>query len=175
MITHYSIQWYNRPISQITREPQSPPLRKADQIRLMQVYVGDFEKYYNSLMEFRQMAKNTKNNAQFRFTTQFAAIRLSAEDKVSFQTWLAENGDDYGNFVVIAQNDGWKVGSRWDGVNDCFIHSFTMTDEDDRNANICVTSRSDNYFEAFFLNYYKAYVMYDRKRLPTEAAKDNWG
>jgi len=175
MITASDLRWYNRPIRVITREPQAPPLKKSDQIRLMSVYVADFEAMYNAQMEFRQMAKNTGNNGQFRFTTQFAAVRLDPEGKDAFQTWLKEVGDDYGNFVVICQGDGWKIGSRWDNANDCFIHSFTMTDEKDRNANICVTSRSDNYFEAFFLNYYKVYVLYDKKRLPTEAPKENWG
>lgn len=121
------------------------------------------------------MAKKTANNGAFRFTTEFAAVRLDIAEKASFQTWLKENGDDYGNYIAMCQGDGWKISSRWDGENDCYIHSFTMTDENDRNANICVTSRSDNYFEAFFLNWYKVYVMYDKRRLPTEAAKINWG
>jgi hypothetical protein len=71
--------------------------------------------------------------------------------------------------------NGWKTSFSFDAENDCYIASCTQRDEDDINHNICVTSRSDNPFEALWLCYYKITVIADSKRLPTERADDNWG
>lgn len=121
------------------------------------------------------MAKGKKSSSKSPFTTKFAAIKITSELRPEFDEWLKATGKDVDNLISISQGDGWKMSSRWDNDNDCYINSLTMIDEDDRNHDVCVVSRSDNFFEAYMLNHYKIYVLYDGKKLPTEREKENWG
>lgn len=121
------------------------------------------------------MSKKKKAVSSNWNNTEFAAVKITAELREEFALWLGENGSDYINFCEIMAGDGWKASQRWDGEHDCYICSLTMTDEDDRNYNVCLVSRSDNFAEAVLMNYFKAYVLYDKKKLPTEAPQDKWG
>lgn len=128
----------------------------------------------NSLHEgFYMAGKNGNSNSNFK--TKFASITLDAETKDLCKAWLAANAKDLDTFFVDMVRDGWKTSLRWDETNDCFIASSTNVDADSRNHDVCVTSRSDNMFEAILINYYKIYIMFDRKKLPTEPEKQNWG
>lgn len=172
-ITH--ILWWDRPEKAILHSYSRHPMKKADKLRAISHGLSCFENNYNLGMELKLMAKKGKGSRGSGFTTQFAAIRLDERMKDEFQHWLGENGKDVENFVAISQGDGWKLSSRWDNENDCYICSLTMVDEDDKNYDVCVVSRSDNFFEAFMIGYYKIYVLNDKKKLPTERPKENWG
>lgn len=115
-----------------------------------------------------------KNKGQFG-STMFCAISLDTPGKEAAKSWLAKNAKDIDNFATIMVRDGWKTSFSWDDYNDCFISSATMRDEGHKNYDICVTSRSDNMWDAMLLNYYKIYVLFKEQKLPTEKQKDNWG
>lgn len=108
-------------------------------------------------------------------STKFAAISLSDEEKRQFKGWWTENENDMNEYINIALREQWKSSSSYDDTNDCFIVSFTMRDPDDKNYDICVTSRSDNLWEAYGLSVWKIYVLFKEQKLPTEARKNNWG
>lgn len=118
-----------------------------------------------------EMAKKSFNG----FTTKFAAIRLSQDDKKAFQKWATANKDDGDVYYVQLIQTGWKGSQRFDPENDCFVWSLTQTNEKDVNYDICVTSRSNNMYEAMLLGIYKLVIMYPEGRLPTEHERDNWG
>jgi len=109
------------------------------------------------------------------FTTKFAAIRLDAADKKAFTKWRDENAADGDVYYTELIRAGWKGTTRYDDENDCFVWSLTQQNERDPNHDVCVTSRSDNMYEAMMLGIYKITVMYDGKKLPTEVERDNWG
>jgi hypothetical protein len=119
-------------------------------------------------------AKAQRNNNGFG-DIKFAAIKLETEGKDEFANWYKSTDnakpEDIGELLVM----GWKCSVTWDGNNDCFIASYTQRDEDDRNYNVCVTSRSDDITEALFLGVFKIAVMFADKKIPTEQVKDNWG
>ena len=106
---------------------------------------------------------------------EFASVRLDEGLKDEFMHWLKNIEDDLIVFVAEMLSCGWKESSVWDDKNDCYIVSWTMKDEDDRNHHIVVSSRSDNLVEASLMGYYKVNVLYPKKRLPTEAPKQQWG
>lgn len=109
------------------------------------------------------------------FTTKFAAIRLDAAEKKKFLAWKAENVSDGDVYYVELVRSGWKGSQSYDAENDCFIWSMTQRNERDINYDICVSSRSDNMYEAMLLGIYKLLILYPNQKLPTEAARDNWG
>lgn len=109
------------------------------------------------------------------FTTKFAAIRLDATEKKAFKKWCEENAADGDVYYVELIRAGWKGSTRYDDENDCFVWSMTQMSERDVNHDVCVTSRSDNMYEAMMLGIYKINVMFQGKKLPTEAERDNWG
>lgn len=129
------------------------------------------------LQEFDNIMGNKKNGKSggSQFSTKFAVISLDSEGKELAKQWLAANHKDLDTFFVDLVRDGWKTSLRWDSENDCFIASATCVDDDNRNYDVCVTSRSDNMYEAVLINYYKIYILFDNKKLPVESAKANWG
>lgn len=175
MIDLSSIVWWDRPQNAILRSYNRHPMKRSDKLRAIEHGLQCFDLYYNHVMEDKLMAKGKKASKGFAFTTKFAAVKITAELKPEYDIWLEVNGKDADNLIAISQGDGWKMSSRWDNENDCYINSLTMIDEDDKNYDVCVVSRSDNFFEAYMLNHYKIYVLYDKKKLPTEREKENWG
>lgn len=119
--------------------------------------------------------KKSSGRSNSAFTTKFAPVRLQAEDKKSFEAWLSANEKDFDTFFTNTVVDGWKTSFTWDSENDCFIASCTMRDEDDKNYDVCVTSRAGNAFQAFMMTYYKIYEMFAEKKIPTEKVENNWG
>lgn len=122
------------------------------------------------------MAKSSTNRKSYNFgDIKFAAIRIGETEKDTFSEWFkdANNAqpEQLGELLVL----GWKCSVSWDNSNDCFIASYTQRDENDRNYNVCVTSRSDDLTEALFLGVFKIAVMFADKKIPTEQIKDNWG
>lgn len=125
---------------------------------------------------FFAMGKGKGNGtSNSNFKTKFATISLDAETKELCKAWLEAHSKDLDTFFTDMVRDGWKTSLRWDETNDCFISASTNVDEDSRNYDVCVTSRSDNMYEAILISYYKIYVMFDRKKLPVEPEKQNWG
>lgn len=126
-----------------------------------------------TLMEELIMGKKTSPVSQF--TTKFCAISLDTPAKAEAKKWLEKNGRDLDTYAVQMVRDGWKSSFSWDEYNDCFIASATMRESGHKNFDVCVTSRSDNMWDAMLLNYYKIYVLFTDQPLPTERPKDNWG
>lgn len=122
------------------------------------------------------MPARVKQNSKMDFNnTQFAMVRLSEADRTEFHSWWNAKGFDGGLEISTFIANGWKTSLTWDDANKCFICASTCKDERSVNANVCVTSRSDDYTEALLLNVYKVNVMYKNAPLPTERGKDNWG
>lgn len=105
----------------------------------------------------------------------FAQLQLSLEDKPLFRAWMDENQNDYERYFDNAIRSDWKISTRYVADQDSVICTFTMMDAANINHHVVCSSWSDDIFEAFFLTYYKVFVMYDGKRLPTEATTGRWG
>jgi hypothetical protein len=140
------------------------------------------EWHYNELskkleQEFDEMAK-TKGKAKAKQSFGdyvFAQVTIASEDKPIFKEWYNSNLADYERLFDNAIRSDWKVSTRYVEEQDAVICSFTMTDDEDINHHVTVSSWSDDCFEAFMLTYYKIFVMFDQKRLPTESSTGKWG
>lgn len=119
--------------------------------------------------------RKTQNKRSNWSNIEFANIRLTEENKHEFESWANALGDGAFPEIDVMICEGWKTSIKWDDTNDCFIVSSTMEDENNRNYQICVSSRSDVSLEAYLLNVYKIQVLYKNQKLPTEAVKQNWG
>lgn len=132
--------------------------------------------YFSHISENRGYDMAKKKAAQQPFgDIRFCTIQLDTEGKVLAKQWITANNKDLDTYFDTLIRDGWKTSLTFDEYNDCFIASSTQRDEDDRNHNVCLTSRSDNMYEAIMLNVYKLYIMYEGKKLPTEKQSNNWG
>lgn len=131
----------------------------------------------NSNLEryFEMANKARKPQEQSAYTTKFCTIALDTEEKAILKEWLQSNSKDLDTYFHTMVTDGWKTSITWDDNNDCFIASATQRFDDDKNHNVCVTSRSDNMYEAILITFYKIYVLFKDKKLPIEPNKQNWG
>jgi len=129
-----------------------------------------------SLEGYYEMANKQRASRNYDANgIKFCTILLDTEQKSVLKEWLNNNQADLDTYFHNMVTDGWKTSCTWDDVNDCFIASATQRFDDDKNYNVCVSSRSDNLYEAILITYYKIYVLYEGKRLPTEPTKANWG
>lgn len=129
------------------------------------------KKWENAIMP----AKYAKNDKTAWAETKFAQVTLTADQKDEFHRWWNQKAFDVPLEISTMIANGWKAGLTWDDANKCFIASATCKDERSVNANVCVTSRSDDYTEALLLNVYKVNVLFKNQPLPTERGGNTWG
>lgn len=175
MIDQNDVRWYFRPTRAILHSYRLYPFNKKNRDFALNHACACFNAIAEQKVSEIMAGKGKKKSTAGMFSTEFAAVKLQPEDKAAFDAWLEHNGADFMNYWEIMCGDGWKPSQRWDNENDCYICSATQVDEDDKNHNICVVSRSSNLGEAFLMNYYKIYELFDGKKLPTEAPSQTWG
>lgn len=141
-------------------------------LRIAEHYINEAHLKLRIIEEYIMPKKKQQSNWG---STKFCAISLDTAQKEAARKWLGLYSKDIDTFACDMVRDGWKTSFTWDADNDCFIASATMRDEDSDNFDICVTSRSDIMWDALMLNYYKIYVLYKDKQLPTERSKNSWG
>lgn len=141
-------------------------------------YADDLTTRYNAVLDQKWekiMGKKTKKAEVNNWGVKFCSIELDTPSKEKMKKWASENYKDLETYGDAMIRSGWKTSLSWSDDNDCFIAASTQQDEDDENHKVCVTSRSNNMFEALILNYYKIFVLYKNSALPTERKNDNWG
>lgn len=130
-------------------------------------YIQKLEKTYMPPKAFR----NNGNNPM----PKFASVRLNESDKAAFDEWMDKRTKDFIQLQTDMLVSGWKLSVKADLENSCFIVSYTCGAEKHINYNVCVSSRSDDWEEAIWLNLYKVLVLYQNAALPTDQPKNNWG
>lgn len=146
---------------------------KATQFQLIDHLINEANSKLLTL-ENLLMSKNKKNQSN-NYDVSFCTISLDTEGKELARGWLKANEKDLDQFFADLIRDDWKTSISFDSYNDCFIAASTQRDDDNKNHNVCVTSRSDNLFEAIMLNYYKINILFEGRKLPVEKEKMNWG
>lgn len=87
-------------------------------------------------------------------------FKLNADELAQFDSWLAQKGFSFDDRVTNHLVQSHKIGVSWDAYNDCFISSSTGKGDTNRNAGLCLLSRSTDWREAVALNLFKAEVVY---------------
>ena len=121
-------------------------------------------------------AKNSRNgNTKTDWQGEFIDIRLLSDEREAFSAWVEKQGEDLSVEVGVLISNGWKTSITWDERNVCFIAASTMKDENDKNYNCVVSSRSENFYEALALNAYKINVLHKNADLRKVGSTNNWG
>lgn len=107
--------------------------------------------------------------------TVFVNYRLSREEKAEFEKWSSRKETDVALDVATFMSAGAKTSVTWDDANKVWIVSSVMKDQDHKSYNQCLTSRSDDWYEAIRLNAYKGLVLAGKDAWATLSEGDNWG
>lgn len=109
------------------------------------------------------------------FTTTFIDVRLAKADGDQFRAYMQQGNDELALEMATLVSQGHKLSLSWDNKNVCFIASVTCRDEKAINYDCCITSRSDDWFEAIMLCVFKAVVLANGKAWQEMSEKSNWG
>lgn len=166
---NFFLKQIENPHWNVWREMHAMPPRKDDFFSTL-VYGKLLNQWENAIMP----RKNSQTDMSWQ-NTKFAQITLNNDEKDAFDVWRNVKGFDSALEIGVLISEGWKSSVTWDDSNKCFIVAATCKDERNVNANICVSSRSDDFVEALLLNVYKVKVLFKGKAIPTERAANNWG
>lgn len=107
---------------------------------------------------------------------EFASRRLSREEAEAFIEWYKSSSPDFEDALCKIIAATYKVAFKMDMNNSAQVVAFTMQDERHPHYNVYLTSRSDDPIEAFFMNCYKVWVIYENRPIDTDVTlKNNWG
>lgn len=106
----------------------------------------------------------------------FASRRLSSEEAKGFVQWRESGTPDYEDALFKVLLAMYKVALRVDLNTSAYVCAFTQQDDRHPHYNVYLTSRSDDPIEAFFLNCYKIWVIYEDSPITTDDTLNNdWG
>lgn len=107
--------------------------------------------------------------------TKFINYRLNEDEAKRFGEWASKHEQDMITEIALFMADGVKTSVTWDSSNNCWIISSTCVDEDSDNHRCCLTSRSNDWFEALAMNTFKAKVICAKKPWQELSQANNWG
>ena len=120
-------------------------------------------------MESMEMAKN------FQSSMEFVELKLPLDQKSAYTAWLKSNSDKFWQLLTELGESGYKVTLSPDTDNACYIVSLIGTKNSRSNANRCMSSRSDDPFEAYMLAFYKHFVICDGSDWGKTSNDRSWG
>lgn len=124
------------------------------------------------------MAKHTNRRSPSQknsFDVTFVDVRLSAQDKEQFTSYMLQEADELNLNLADFIADDHKFSVTWDDENKCFIASATCRDEGSINHNCCISSRSQEWYEAMQLTVFKATVLLGGKAWTDAKTDKSWG
>jgi len=126
-------------------------------------------------MATKKPAKKRNRGSYNGGSVTYADVHLQVADKDAFLTWSAGDVPSFEEALNLALSESYRVTFKHDYQNSCVQCTWTQQDEDHHNADLVIISRSDNCEEAFMLNVYKVYSMFDGERLPSQDDVSGWG
>jgi hypothetical protein len=138
-------------------------------------YAAQIRKFFTEQEEIMSNGKKSPAKPFNYAEVEFVQHKLNAEEKVQFTSWGSGKNFDSDLEVSDFIQHGWKVSVSWDMNNDCYIVAATCKDEKSVNVNKCITSRSDQWFEALLMNVFKVTVLFKGQALSTAPKDDSWG
>ena len=136
-------------------------------------YLNDKITYMGELI---MPARSSKSGTGVPFApTEFINVRLNQRQKEDFVVWSSRKAEDVALDVAGFISEGHKIGITWDLNNTCWIVSATCKVPGDPNENCCLTSRSDDWYEAMVMCVFKDRVI--GKDVPWRDMQEdtNWG
>lgn len=115
--------------------------------------------------------RNTSNFPQ----TEFVNLKLNKKQAAEFEDWKNGDAGKISTRVVEFIADGNKTSISYDFDNECFIVSSTCKAEGHANENRCMTSRSEDWYEALLMNVFKNDVVLHGGEWIGEDEGRKWG
>lgn len=107
--------------------------------------------------------------------TQFINLKIAGKHKDGFTSWMQRKESDIALDVVSFMSNGHKTSISWDTNNNVWIVSATCKDESSPNVNCCLTSRSNEWWEAMCMNVYKHDIICAQGNWLDNAESGDWG
>src|SRR4029450_1994054 len=98
--------------------------------------------------------RNTQSNG-WSSNVEFIDFYLSEDDITHFQLWSLNNDHEIDNAVRDTFSKGYRLSTRFDEFNACYLSSMSTQDRDNPNFGKILTGRSDDWFEAQLLILFK--------------------
>lgn len=125
-----------------------------------------------------KMAKKSSRNSTAQkpeWQVTFIDLKLDKSDQADFRKYASTGDGELSLELAQTIADGNKLSVAWDDNNQTYIASFTCKDEDSVNYNCCISSRSQEWFEAILLGCYKINKLCYNKPWKDVSASDDWG
>jgi hypothetical protein len=116
----------------------------------------------------RNGSASHKQESKWTGDIEFAYISLTEAHVRDYETWIKNEAGNTEDLLDVATRDGYSVSISQDLVSDGFKCSFTTKLPKHVNSGICITSWSDNPTDAFYLNFWKTYILFAGQRAPTK-------
>lgn len=105
----------------------------------------------------------------------FVQIRLAGAQIDGFTKWMERKESEIALDVAAFMSNGHKTSITWDNENKCWIVSATCKEENSKNYNYCLSSRSGEWWEALCMNVYKNDVICNGGSWSAKQENNNWG
>lgn len=119
------------------------------------------------------MAK--KKSAQSWGNMEFINYRLNAEEKKAFKIWYGNNTEMVFTHVVNTVASGYKLSMSPQDDGATFIAALTCVEEGNPNYQKCITSRSNDFWEAQALTIYKHLELSNAGIWDFDTPSNDWG
>lgn len=105
----------------------------------------------------------------------FVQLKLNEETASAFSTWMERKEPEIALDVASFMSKGNKVSITWDNENKCWIVSATCKEQSSPNYNHCLSSRSNEWWEAMCMNVFKHDVVCGGGSWTAKQSNANWG
>ena len=121
-------------------------------------------------------SKSTRNASKRPWPeTRFVDIRLDKKQQDLFREFMEKKADDLSLALADFIADGNKTSITWDDENKTFIVASTCKNPDSINLDACISSRSQDWYEALMLNVFKHLVICGAGEWEGESRDKSWG
>lgn len=106
---------------------------------------------------------------------EFVNAPLTAEEKKAFKAWYKGEPDKVFTGLINLIPHGYKQSVSWSDDQQCFTASLTCRDEENPNFNMCLTGRSNDYWEAHAIVFYKHEFLSEGGIWAFDTQSSSWG
>lgn len=121
---------------------------------------------YTEFYGFFRQWEYTLMAAKMNGSVEFVNVRLVKDDKKKLAAFTEQIAPDLADHLINFIGSGFKLSINLDAQNDCYIVAATGTQNARVNKGLCMTSRSEDLFEAIYMTLFKHEVLCDN---------DSWG
>lgn len=125
-----------------------------------------------AIMPAKSSQKRPGNN---NFNITFVDMKLSKENSLDFKEWFSRKAETVALDIASFMSNGHKISITWSNDNSCWIVSATCKDEKNVNVDCCMSSRSDDWYEALAMCCFKNDIIAKGGRWLDESTDNNWG